>query len=567
MKLLKIYLRNKNMRNILIIPFFLHTLVCYAQESETVKKMLEERYGIGTVTYNSEEGGWYEIKKEYSRAACDLTGKEIVPLQEEVFIHKIKSDNLYFYELHKSDKKALYNQYGDCIIPMLANTAKLFIEYDGSIIAVKQGANDPLDIKEQRLGLYNKKGKFLLPREYTFLVLFNTDGIYLVGKGGKSNTLMGYWDYPHNAKYALYDVNREMFTTDFVYDYIDHQYKRKEKLASFNIGGKIIENTNNYNAIVRGGKWGYLGEDGKEVIPAKYESATPFKEGVAQVTENGIATLIPNPLTKGNSYARTEVAIALDTQIPETKKKGDDTFAFILSNENYSNFSSSDYSINDGKIFAEYCKKTLGIPENNVRYYEDATYGNIQKAIKQVKDIADVYDGEAKIIFYFSGLGISDEKTSFKYLLPSDASLSALSSTAISLEQLCQTLSKLKTLYTLTIIDAPFNGADKNGKALASGRGAKISNKSISEPKNNMILVLGSETGNCYSSKTLGHGLLTYSILNHINKSSGNSDIKSLFDAAFSNVRKESLNLFKDVQKPEIKVSEQIKNALQTLKM
>ena len=35
-------------------------------------------------------------------------------------------------------------------------------------------------------------------------------------------------------------------------------------------------------------------------------------------------------------------------------------------------------------MFAEYCKKTIGLPEKNVCLYEDATYGNIVVAIESV---------------------------------------------------------------------------------------------------------------------------------------------------------------------------------------
>ena len=42
------------------------------------------------------------------------------------------------------------------------------------------------------------------------------------------------------------------------------------------------------------------------------------------------------------------------------------------------------------------CKNT-----KNIRYYEDATFGNFAMIKKQVQDIADVYDGEASFIFYY----------------------------------------------------------------------------------------------------------------------------------------------------------------------
>lgn len=267
-------------------------------------------------------------------------------------------------------------------------------------------------------------------------------------------------------------------------------------------------------------------------------------------------------LTLANGVTSNEV----DNKIPQTNKDSKETFAFVFANENYTNFSGADYSINDGKIFTKYCKKTLGLPENNVRYYEDATYGNMQKVIKQIQDIADVYDGSAKIIFYFSGLGISNDKDGKRYILPSDASASALSATAVPLADLLRSLGKLNTIYTMAVVDAPFNGMDKNGKALGTGRGVKINDRN-EDVFGNMVLLVGNENGNNYSSKSLGHGLLTYSLLNQLKETKGDCSVGSLIENITTDTKKESLNQFKDVQKPLIKVSEQIKNKIQSLKL
>ena len=546
-------------------------LVCRAQENQAITKVLEEKYGVGAVEYQNSYGGWYEISRKDEKGACDLQGKVVVPFGDYMSIFKHQTNYGDYYTVSNvignNFQEGVFNQDGKNIIHILDNMDGFhFDRY--AIIAVKRGKEDIFSYKYMTLGIYNKDGKQLLPCEYTFVRCFNDEkGIYLVGKGGRSESERGYFDYPRDAKYALYDVKNEKFITQFAYDYIDYQYGKDEKLASFNVGGKITANTLYYDATVEGGKWGYLDDEGKEIIPAKYTSATPFKDGVAQVTEKGIASLISNPLSEGAILARTKQAVALDTQIPDTKKNNGESFAFILANENYSHFSGADYSINDGKIFSGYCKKTLGLAENNVRYYEDATYGNMLKAIKQIQDIADVYDGEAKIIFYFSGLGMSDEKDGKKYILPSDASASALSSTALPLDDLLGNLNKLNTKYTMVVVDAPFNGMDKNGKALAAGRGVKISNRNEEEVSGNTVLLIGNENGNNYSSKKLGHGLLTYSLLNQLKQTKGDCSVGSLLETVTTDIKKESLNQFKEVQKPLIKASEQIKGKLQTLKL
>lgn len=65
-------------------------------------------------------------------------------------------------------------------------------------------------------------------------------------------------------------------------------YAFSDGLAAVNIGGRLgfdKEYTNDY--FVNGGKWGYINETGKLIIPAKYDGADPFYEGFAIVDVNG----------------------------------------------------------------------------------------------------------------------------------------------------------------------------------------------------------------------------------------------------------------------------------------
>ena len=55
-----------------------------------------------------------------------------------------------------------------------------------------------------------------------------------------------------------------------------------------------------------------------------------------------------------------------DTDIPVTGIRQNNTFAVIIGNENYHSVAKVPYAVNDAKVFAEYCKKTLGLPDENV---------------------------------------------------------------------------------------------------------------------------------------------------------------------------------------------------------
>ena len=108
----------------------------------------------------------------------------------------------------------------------------------------------------------------------------------------------------------------------------------------------------------------------------------------------------------------------VDKNIPITGLKNDNTFAIIIANENYQNDAKVDYALNDGRIFKEYCIKTLGIPESNIKLSPDATLNNLRNNISWIKDVASVYKGEAEIIFYYAGHGVPDDSSKEAFLLP-----------------------------------------------------------------------------------------------------------------------------------------------------
>ena len=387
-----------------------------------------------------------------------------------------------------------------------------------------------MDLNDKE-GVYNAEGNNLLSCIY--------DDVSINGE---------YINFTIDGKDGLYSIKENRILLEPLYAYLSSP---SENLILYQ---KVKE-----------GKYGYLDIKGKVVIEEQYDNASSFEDGVAQVTKDGVTSIIKHPLYGTNLDVATGNDVWVDIDIPQTSIQNEDAFAFIIANENYNHFSGADYSHNDGKVFAEYCKKTLALPENNVRYYEDATYGNIANALKQLRDIADVYDGDAKIIFYFSGLGITDEKTSERYILPSDASLPALASTGYQVNELIGALNQLKSQYTLVVVDAPFNGNGKTGKPIDSGRGVMIANKKVIS-HDNVVGLIGGEEGNGYSCKQLQHSILTYSLLEKLKTTKGDCSIGEIIDTSFQRTREQSLKLFKEVQTPQKIVGEKT-NKILTNKM
>lgn len=72
----------------------------------------------------------------------------------------------------------------------------------------------------------------------------------------------------------------------------------------------------------------------------------------------------------GQQVGKRDVRVGVsdvDVNIPETKVKNENTYVVIIANENYTRVAKVAYAKNDGKVFKDYCLKTLGIPAENIK--------------------------------------------------------------------------------------------------------------------------------------------------------------------------------------------------------
>lgn len=282
-------------------------------------------------------------------------------------------------------------------------------------------------------------------------------------------------------------------------------------------------------------------------IPDYLNEFTCEKYGIQKNTFNSILnknnsnlnglTETESPITPSVS----EVAFSeIDRNIPLSDSQDANTIVLIISNQDYNKYPEVKYAINDGKKFAEYCNKTLGIPQENIREYYNATYGVFKEAIKDIENITDVLGEKARILFYYSGHGAPDTETNIAYLIPTDAS-TVNEEVCISLNEMYSSLAKLKTSSTIFFIDACFSGATRDGGMLSYARSVRV------KPKKN--IPLGNIISFCASSgdqmampdDEQGHGLFTYHLLKCINENKGNIKMKTLIDTVTKNVSRHSI--------------------------
>ena len=257
----------------------------------------------------------------------------------------------------------------------------------------------------------------------------------------------------------------------------------------------------------------------------------------------------------------------VDINIPQnTIQKNSNTFVVIIANEDYQRVSDVQYANNDGKLFAEYCQKTLGLPQNHVMVYNDATLGNMLGAVSRIKEIGEAYNGKVNVVLYYAGHGIPDETSKDAYLLPVDGDGSSVR-TCYKQSELYTELASIKAESIVVFMDACFSGSLRGDGMLASARGVAIKAKK-SNPVGNMVVfsaAQGDETA--YPYKEQRHGMFTYYLLKKLQETKGEATLGEISDYVTSEVRKQSIVINGKMQTPTLTSSSAVGDAWRNWKL
>lgn len=270
--------------------------------------------------------------------------------------------------------------------------------------------------------------------------------------------------------------------------------------------------------------------------------------------------------TKLSKFMKEHKGCDVDIDIPIANNVSNYTFAVIISNEKYQMEKPVQYAENDGKIFTEYCKKALGLPEKNVHFITNATLNNIKHEIKWLQDVIAVYNGDAKVIFYYAGHGIPDEQNKSAYLLPIDGYGSDVT-TGYALEDLYKALGCLPSKAVTVFLDACFSGAKRDGDMLASARGVAIKVKQNNPTGNIVVFTAAQGDETAYPYKEEGHGLFTYYLLKKLQETKGDVTLGELGDYIKTQVERQSIVTNGKLQSPAILSASSIGNSWKEWKL
>ena len=245
---------------------------------------------------------------------------------------------------------------------------------------------------------------------------------------------------------------------------------------------------------------------------------------------------------------RASLVSVVDENIPETNTKNSNTFAVIIANENYQSVAPVPYALNDGKIFREYCLKTLGIPDKQIKYIPNATGNQIKAQINWLQTLAEVFT-DPHIIFYYAGHGIPDESSRTAYLLPVDG-IGTDVSTGYKLDDLYAVLGKMPAENVTVFMDACFSGSKREQGMLASARGVAIKARS-GMPQGNMVVFSAAQSDEtAYPNNEERHGMFTYFLLKKLQETKGDVTLHELGEYITTNVSQQSILLNGKSQTP-----------------
>lgn len=317
------------------------------------------------------------------------------------------------------------------------------------------------------------------------------------------------------------------------------------------------------------------------IVPVGWGATITFKDGVVNYLKSNTLTSYKNadmltqnnertqqlttPQSPSSASKHKRVLSDVDQNIPTTKKAADDAYVLIIANEEYQFLDNVNFASYDGEIFKEYCLKTLGIPERQIRYCPNATYGILSDGVDWLRYALNNFDGSRAIVYY-CGHGIPDEKTSEAYIIPVDGKGTNIA-TCYSLNRLYKTLAETKAANITYFMDACFTGANKEGSMLVAARG--VAREAKKETIGGKAVVFsassGDETAMTYVEKQ--HGLFTYYLLKKLQETEGNVTYEDLASYISKNVKKDAFLLNEKPQTPVVATSPDASSTWKTMKL
>jgi hypothetical protein len=204
------------------------------------------------------------------------------------------------------------------------------------------------------------------------------------------------------------------------------------------------------------------------------------------------------------------------------KKRGE-TWAVIIGINQYHDFPSLKYAVNDAKEVYSYMIEVNGVPKDHIWLLldEDATLDRIRSTLgTQLRRKAGKED---MVIVYLAGHGATEKDPSSpdgdgleKYILPYNANSKDLYASAIPMGEVSRIFQRISSEKLVFLSDTCYSGASGGRTILASGVRANVSGAfwdRLSQGKGRMIIAASDANQVSAEKDELKHGVFTYYLL------------------------------------------------------
>jgi hypothetical protein len=354
----------------------------------------------------------------------------------------------------------------------------------------------------------------------------------------------------YDADYQLYSIE-----TNYGKQYVQvpqaDAFEFKSRFATASLDGDYVVTVDGLKLV--GLRVKVNGKQYQSIVMNEETVSAPVDIELPEIS----LTVVSSDQAKSQKQARPIASISdltLDTEIPSTDVVNNNTFVVIIGNEKYQKVSEVPFASNDAKSVAAYCHRTLGIPVQNIRKYDNVTFGTMLTAMSDIKGIADAYEGNLNVIFYYAGHGVPDESTLDAYLLPVDADGRYVEA-CYPISRLYKELGELGAKSVVVFMDACFSGTKRGKGMLMAARGVAI--KAKKQDLHGNIVVFSAATGDetAYPYNEKEHGLFTYFLLKKLQESHGDCTLGELSEYVRQNVRQHSVIVNRKSQTPTIQTS------------
>jgi uncharacterized protein YgiM (DUF1202 family) len=257
--------------------------------------------------------------------------------------------------------------------------------------------------------------------------------------------------------------------------------------------------------------------------------------------------------------------------IPVSGRSQKKTYALIIGNEDYrsrqrtlSVEQNAEFAINDAEIFRKYCERTLGIPQKQIKILRNATAAEISQGLAWINNLSKIENGNANLIFYYSGHGLPDEDNRSPVLVPVDVSANNIRY-GIPLSDAYAALIEHPAKQVTVFLDACFSGAGKN-QSLLPRKGIKVRANKNAILGNMVVFSSSSETETSSVYREARHGYFTYYLLKKLKETRGNIKYDDLSSYLIRSVSKET-GLNGIIQTPEVNASQKVADTWQDWKL